>query len=399
MLQAISTYLKYGSTYFGVEHCSKGSEELFHIIALEKKKNTLDFSSKNTYNSNDEVFKNLTKNAHISLVINTNKVLTKQVHSAKVTPEQLLYKAFPNINIEEFYFQILTQQSGGIISVCRKSYVDDIISNYTKNKLFITQVVLGSVAAASLKQFISQNIILTSNATLEFNNKELSNIETNHNSSQKDYEINGLEVNNNFLLSTAIVLGNMLGLVELQNNFTANVWHNTYIQIRFRTLFLRAAGLFILGALLINFFIFNNYYNKVNELKEIAEVNENSKQKLVSLSQVVGSKQKMVEDLLKSGNSKSTFYINQIVQSLPPTILLDKFNYQPLTKRIKPQKPIEQEYNVIILNGTSNNSQVYSKWISDLETYKWVNNIDILDYGTQSNVNSSFSIKILINNE
>ena len=53
----------------------------------------------------------LPKNQHAILIINNDKVLSKTVESEQNEPLKLLYKGFPNINLEEFYFEVLSEKS------------------------------------------------------------------------------------------------------------------------------------------------------------------------------------------------------------------------------------------------------------------------------------------------
>ena len=157
--------------------------------------------------------------------------------------------------------------------------------------------------------------------------------------------------------------------------------------------------MFILGLLLVNFVFFNHYFNKVNELKQVYEINQTSKSQIIKLNESVSKKQKMVDDLLKSNDSKTSFYSNQIMKSLPFSILLSEFNYQPLLKRIKTEKEIELENNIITVSGTSSDSEVFSSWINKLEQKNWITKVDIIDYGSTSSNTSDFIIKIVLTDE
>ena len=107
----------------------------------------------------------------------------------------------------------------------------------------------------------------------------------------------------------------------------------------------------------------------------------------------------MVTDLLKSNGSKSAYYLNQIMRSLPETLLISDYTFQPLNTRIKPNKPIALSEHIIVISGRSNDSALFSKWISRLEHISWITSIDIVDYGSVSNTVSNFEIKIVINDD
>ena len=149
-----------------------------------------------------------------------------------------------------------------------------------------------------------------------------------------------------------------------------------------------------MGILLVNFLFFSFYFEKTKTWNESSQINQAAKKKVIKLNETVSELQKMTDDMLKSSASKSAFYINTIVNSLPESILLSEINYQPLEKRIKKDKTILLQKNTIIVSGNSNDSQLYSQWISVLENVDWVSHIDVIDYSDLKRSTSHFSIKI-----
>ena len=134
-------------------------------------------------------------------------------------------------------------------------------------------------------------------------------------------------------------------------------------------------------------------------MQQTSQINQTTKLKIIELNESVSKSQKMVEDMLKGNSSKSSFYINTIVQSLPNSILLSELNYQPVLKRIKAEQPINVDSNSILLSGESNNSDMFSKWLTDLENIKWINKVEILSYEDFSKSSSKFSLKLGVIND
>ena len=117
------------------------------------------------------------------------------------------------------------------------------------------------------------------------------------------------------------------------------------------------------------------------------------------LSEKVQKTEKTVNDVLKSSASKSSFYVNDIVANLPNHILLSALNYQPLLKKIKVDKPIENDINTILLSGRTNKKILFSQWISQLETLDWIYSVDILNFDDIDNSSSEFNLKITLRND
>ncbi|EDP94149.1 hypothetical protein KAOT1_04742, partial [Kordia algicida OT-1] len=156
---------------------------------------------------------------------------------------------------------------------------------------------------------------------------------------------------------------------------------------------------FVLFLLLINFFVFNSYYSTVEEMKQTAAVNSNQKEKLLTLKTLVEQKQKTVDDILKKSSSKSSYYIDAIATSLPNTLQLSALKYQPLTKRIKKNNPIQLKKEELIISGISTDSDLFSDWIQKIESLDWVVAVTVADYGAVSKNNSEFTLKIELSDE
>jgi Tfp pilus assembly protein PilN len=400
MLERVKKHILYGNRFCGIEHTSRNSLATINVSILKQSKKELNLESTFQIDSINEISKKVSKNQHAILVVNDKNVLSKTIESEQGDTLKLAYKAFPNINLEDFYFEILSQKNRHFISLCRKDYVQNIIENYTKQKLYIVDVSLGNNLIGNLSGFINKNQIYSSNARIQIENNQIILIEKDSVHSE-NYDINGLTVSNEYVLSFSGALKTVLKNDKAKTNFTVEKERlfKNYKQIRFFNQFLRIGGLFILGLLLINFFFFNHYFNKVNELKQISEINQSTKNQIIRLNETVSKKQKMVDDLLKNNGSKSSLYSNTIIHSLPKSILLSEFNYQPLSKRVKADKPIELEQNSITISGKSNDSEAFSNWISQLEQENWIDKVNIIDYGNSSSNSSDFKIKIVLDDE
>lgn len=400
MLEHIKTYFKYGNRFCGIEHASQNGKDIYFITQLKKNKNSLDLE--NTYEelSIEKVISTLPKKQHISLIINDDNVLTKQIKSLEVDGLKLVYKVFSNINLDDFYYEIIKQHNNQFVSICRKVYVDDLIDKYKKHGFSLIDITLGNAIISGISDFLKSEEITPSNANILFENQTITTIEKTEIENTTNYNVNGLEITNNYLLSCSGALNTLIKTYNPTTNFDElkTSLKYDYVQSRFYTLSLKSGLVLILTILLINFFIFNHYFNEVKTLEQTSQVNQTTKQKIIKLSENVSKSQKMVEDMLKSSVSKSSFFINAIVNSLPKSILLSEINYQPLTKNIKKDKDIELKESTIVISGTSNNSKTYSEWITHLESLKWINKVEVENY-SDSKYTSNFSVKIKLTND
>ena len=399
MIGKLKQYFLFGNTYYGVEHAVVDNKETILLFALKKKKRQLDIHFHKKLDSLDNISIQIPKGVGISLVINNDKVLSKKVLFSKDEDSKIIQNAYPNINIHEFYYDILKQKNACFITICRKEYVDTLIEDYRKKNLYIIHVSFGNHVLNNIREFIGSNEVYTTNALVEIDKEGLNEIFKQSDVKTQKYDINGLKVANAFLLSFAAILNVILPKKKNgYSNFDSNhhVLLTDFQQQRFFSQFLKVGLLFFLIILFINFFIFNHYFNKVSELRQTSQVNETSKQQLISLKENVDKKEKFINDILKSESSKSSFYTNAIMVGLPESISITEFNFQPLTKRIKAEKPIEYEPNILLLKGVSTIKNEISHWISELEVLDWVEKIVITDYSESNKTFTDFSLNITI---
>lgn len=401
MFGRFKSYLEFGNRFCGVEHTSKNGHETIYATVLKKSKNKLDMETSFQEVSLDQVIPKLPKQLPIFLVINNDHVLTKTIDSEPSEFVKLVFKAYPNIQLEDFFYEVLTQGKTHFVSICRKGYVEELIVSYKEKGVSVINFSFGNSIASCISRFVRVENISSSNAHISFDDTTIVSMEHINMEAISHYDINGLQISNQQLLSFSGALNSVLNLYDSSTNFEGlkDSLGLGFKQSRFFVLFFKSGLVFILMMLLLNFFVFNHYFNAVNRLQQTSQINETNKQYILGLSERVSKSQKMVEDMLKGSVSKSSFYVNTIIQGLPNSMTLSELNYQPLLKRIKERQPIETNTNTILVSGESHDSELFSKWIAHLESVPWIHRVEILGYGDLSQTASNFSIKLTLTNE
>ena len=400
MLNRLKTYLKYGNHFCGIEHTVKGNENKIICTLLKKSKKELDIKATFKSKSIEELCSKLPKKQHAYLILNNDQILSKTIESNTSDVNTIVNKAFPNIDLNDFYFEILQQNKTHFVSICRRDYINSLIKEYKENGISIIDIGLGNLQISSIVDYIDSDFITSSNASISFENNEITSINPLNETNAVSYSINSLEVSNNDLLSFGGALQPILRNSATQHNADDLKFElkDSYKHSRFFSEFSKYSLVFFLGLLLVNFLFFNHYHSKVNELQEVAQINNTSKELIIKLNEDVTKKETMVNNMLKSGSSKSSFYTNVITQSMPNSILFSQIDYQPLAKRIKKDKPIEVNTNKLIISGSSNDSELFSNWITELEDFYWVKKIDI-NYSKGKHTISDFSLTIALEDE
>ncbi len=393
----------YGDRFCGIEHTVKNNEPIIYCSILKKTKKEILIEHSFSVKSTDEIFEKLKKSWPVVLIINDDQVLTK---SCKISNEQNNHSkpinvAFPNINADAFYYEMIDGKNTNFISICRKAYVDEVLMKYSEQKINVLGFSLGNMNISHILNFFRDEQIYTSNSNISVPNNMISSIELENDTNEVDYDINGLDISSNYLLSCSGALNIIINTSANSSNFEnrKNELLSEFKHSRFFHQFLKMGLVSILLILLVNFLFFNCYFEKVNTLRETSQLNQITKNDIVELKTEVEKSQKLTEDILKNNTSKSSFYVNTIITSLPQSILLSEFNYQPLQRRIKKDKPVTVDKNRMIFSGTSNNSNLYSKWITKLEKIEWIDHIEVIDYSDISKNISNFNLKVYLKDE
>lgn len=399
MLKNLKSYLKYGNHFCGIEHCTIEGEEALYSVVLKRNKNELVLNVTFKESDIESLVTKLPKKQHVSLIINSDKVATKLIQGQFKDGLTALNNAFPNIDIDAFLYEVIIQKNSCVVSICRKEDVDNLIRQYSSQGISIIDIGLGVSKVMDLTQWLPRDEITLSNTQLILENNQIVDIEKAKPPIDFAYNVNGVNIQSPFILALSGALSSVLQSRVIETNYSKriNELQEVFKQKRFFSQYLKIGLATIFGILLVNFIVFNHYFNKVNALSEVAQFNQSTNDKVKALSEEVAKSQKLYEDVLKISNSKSSFFLNSIAQSLPSTILLKQVNYQPLVKRIKTDQPIELNLNTIEINGLSSDSEGFSEWVQELEGNEWISKLEIMDYSDVSKKESLFKLKAMLN--
>ncbi|WP_340076418.1 hypothetical protein [Leptobacterium sp. I13] len=400
MLRNVLTYIKEGKHFTGVEWVEHNNERAIYVKSLLFKKNELMPLNAIKVGSLEAFKINFNKSIPVFLVINSNQVITKFMTLSNDTSLNLVNKVFPNINIHDFYYEVSNLGDSTMVSVCRKSYAEDVLNRFESQKIIVAGLSLAFHQIRHVKAYIQSDTIALSTGNLTKTSKQYE-FENRMSKEAINYDINGIAVKSECLLSFSAALQLFFKKKVDHSNFdTLNeTLQKTFYQKRFLKLFPRVAIGFLLILLLMNFLTFNYYYRGVSRSKLAMEVNNINKKKWEHMNALVTNKEKLANDIINANTSRSAFYIDGITALLPASILLDEINYQPFKKNIKKEEKIVVYKKRIQVSGKSKASAEFSKWVEQLEKQSWVKNVVVAAYGYKNRDVLSFTILITLNDE
>jgi Tfp pilus assembly protein PilN len=401
MLKDFVQHITQGSIFAGLEINKSRNGDSFHFIELKKTKSELLITNSLTLQNLEEIKGHLKKTTPLFLCINNESVLTKELtNTIKSGDTALVNDAFPNLDIKNFYWELIQKSAHTIVSISRKNSIDALISELKGYNLHPFQFSLGVTSLKNVIPFMDQGHINLYSQQLKIDETNLVEIKQLETSKEQFYSLNGLDISNYNLL----VFGQILGYInsnERFNNYTdKNIFSTNYIKNeRFFQILSKASLVFFGILLLTNFLFYYHYFDKVNLLTTNLMDNNSQKENVVLLENVVRKKQERSETISNVSNSKTTYFMDQLAQTIPETILLSNINYQPLLKSIRDNKPILLEKQVVLVSGISKDISEFSKWVEELERLRWIVSTETLDYDFVSDTTSDFLIEIKIDDK
>jgi hypothetical protein len=110
----------------------------------------------------------------------------------------------------------------------------------------------------------------------------------------------------------------------------------------------------------------------------------------------IGAKERQLSELERVSALKGSMIINDIAGTIPESILLSEIAYNPLKKRIEPEKPIDTEDKVIIVSGTTTDNLTFTDWTRRVSRLIHVRQLVITFFGKNDDGQIGFSIKLIL---
>ncbi len=173
----------------GVECVFDEAGITFNYAVLQIKKNKVEISEQGTSTDALEILKIAKKqSAPISLAISGKGVIVKKIifsENDSLQLKDLLQQHLPAIPFNEFYVQFYKNaENSGNISVCRKEQVNELISQFTKDKTEVVNVFIGPLICNALSSITSNYNRLSSSVNqLELVSGFVESVQPNTNNS------------------------------------------------------------------------------------------------------------------------------------------------------------------------------------------------------------------------
>ncbi len=394
MLRKLKNILNNSNRYYVISISKVKSISECQIVTIVFKNNELKIEDRCFTNNFDSVFKEkLTKDYPVILHIEGDNIINKCVENKAGYRNNLIFKANP----DEFYFFEYHQNETIFVSVARKQYIDEFLMQLSETSLYVINLSFGPFVMANLLTIIKgYDWVSSSNYTIEINGSEILSFK-NEQVSDTEFIINGDRLNQRELplLASFINFKYPNPAIEFDTEFLTT----NKDEFKFKKWF-KVAGVFTLAFFLISLSVSHylmNYYK--NALAEKESLNTISQKTIIEVNTLKEEKVLKERILQSSGISNKSFltkYIEDIGNSVPPTIILNTIHIIPPLKKIQATKKINFDINGISITGVSENDKSFNDWLKKLEALTWIRKMDIEEYSQETKTENIFTIKIKI---
>lgn len=399
MIGALKTYFEKGKVFHGIEVYGTDSTLEFLFMEAQIKRKELVISKQCRVATLSELLKVTHPSIPLYVVYNSDGVITKIAQqNSSLKGRAAVEQLFPGLNFENFHYQIAQSKGHQVISIVKKGEVETLLAHLKEKKLQVVGLSLGVCSMEYVLNHVNQEIVYTHSEKIAFAASSTTGLSIHKSGSHSSvvYNINGLNIESTFLLPFSGILGFLSPPNHGDSNFdyTIQDLQSEFKNQRVFGLLLRTSLVFVLFLLLSNFLVFNSYFGKMEAAREKLAVDNESRKNLTVVRDRIAEKERKVEAVLSTTNSRTSFYLDRLASSVPHNILLTELQYQPLKKPMQISKPIELDIHTMLIMGTCSQSEDFSEWINHLEAFDWIKAVETMDYDYKNSQSSTFKIKI-----
>lgn len=381
-----------------------------NVIELVRRKDNIEIikTVKNLSFDFETLKNNVSTKLPVVLVLSGKGIVNKKIgHGVDETDTTIFSKAFPNIKQSDFSVQYsYIDDVHSFLSLARQDMVHDMLNKFKQNGFSVIKLYLGifpiNFSIPLLNNIPNQDgfVICTNNYELVIKNGFIESIQSSTNKPKSNNIAIGLEnINSENLVSYSAALSYFMGDIS-QVRLVESMVNKNGEEFKEKNLFQTMGKLMLaclISILLVNYFLFNYYYTKKNDLSARISSQINEINKVDTLKAELQKKRTFLNRSGFLSDSKTSFYADRIAASVPDGILLDEMNIEPLLKKAESDTTniMAFKQDVILLSGTAKSSAYVGDWMKKLKKNDWVKNAELVSYDQDKELNEGrFNIEL-----
>lgn len=374
-----------GARAAGIEIFLQGGAVEMSYVLLERKRSRLEIASSGSASALSEL--KLSSGTPVNISISGKGIIHKKVtYTEDLSALALLQKALPNAKLDEFYVQHTQPVNDHVIvSVARKSTVDELLDEFRKMKLEVVSCTFGPFSVSSLFPLMNFDNMVAEEIRLPAHTVTVVDGQVDNYSAEENADPRAVEVGGDFIRSVLLVPFAAAAGYFIGHRLFVNVDRvvEQAGEFRQKKIFqLSGAGFLVLllSILLINYLVFDHYWKKKQAFEMQYAGNQDALQKYAKLSAEYEEKMSFLKGSGLLETSRSSFYADRIAMDMPSSILLTEMNINPREKRSADENAMEFKAREIHIQGNCRQSNELNEWIKLLKKKDWVSEVELLNY-------------------
>jgi hypothetical protein len=367
----------------------------FHIkgvlILASVEKKGVSKSKFEEFGSIESLIKKFGTSRAYSIHVNGVGVLTRLVEFLPGYKEQLIV----NGDKDDFYFCSYNDSFKVATSFFRKNLIENVIEELIASKIFLLNISCGIIPVFLIA---SEKENINFDHSVEIENGRIISLTRNKAPISSSIVDNVFKTQNE-AINQGIISSQTLPVENYSGGFSKEEQQEKlgdFAQFsKFRFFGISVLTL-ILSALIINYFYVNHLNNDVAQLELDLQLNNDNLMLLDRLTQEKNRKEQLVFSSGVSTDQFTSFFIDKIGESVPSSISLKETFIFPLKENLKEKRKVEIRQDEIEIIGYTPNSQVLDDWMERIDRYKWVKNVELLNYLKLPNGKAEFKLLITL---
>ncbi len=368
-----------------------GSYQL-HLVLLKKQQSTLvTVLQKKDILSIAEIKQLIDPKVPLNVIINGKGIIHRKVHSNENdSANTLLNKLLPNANPEDFVIQktpVNTEEA--IVSVIRVNSLNELLQQFIDHQLT-------NISACFIGPFVVNNLLplldpaLFDNEHLHINNfklqvkeQQIHNIEVSSTPLPDQIRIGNDLLPCQLLIPFAAALTGFTG--ETQDIVSSGLLNRLKEEFQQKQKFELRSWSFLITIfliLIINYFVFNNYWSKNREMTAQLELTQAASQRYAKLRSDFDQKEGFLKENGLLESSRTSYFADQLAKELPSSLQLTGLNIHPLKKKKAGEEDhgFSFENKTILVSGNCQRNTELNEWMKKIKKLNWVNDVSLLNY-------------------
>jgi len=399
----LAQWILNNGVFAGVECVQKKGELCYHLCVVEKEKEAAKIvQQKRAIPTLKKLKALIGEDVPIFLTVNVKGILHRKLDYLSLNSRDTLKAVFPSVNVEDFLVQQVPVNQKTFVSVIRKEVLEDIVHTFVSTGLWVVNVFAGSFLLEHILTILpATNEIQTSQLILTTEEGHLQGFVKSNTVAQRTFQIGEDDVvHEENLLSLcmafmAIMNPTIQGLPVEQVTIQKEAF---LYKKAFQYVSVGALSVFFI-ALLINYFLFDTYYKKEQDLKVELAQQQNLLSQLDTLKRQLESKKALLGAHWNLGKSKASFYADRLAASLPSSIKLTSLVLFPKVqeKNYSDEDKFPRYHNrKIIIKGQCQASVFYNNWKHNIQDFDWVESLHNLSYQNGNKGVGLFELEITL---